>query len=312
MDHLTSMRVFVRVVERGGLSAAAAAEHISPTMVGKHVRYLEERLGVRLLNRTTRRQSLTEMGQLYYERCKHALAEVEAADTCVSRMRQAPRGVLRVTAAVSFGVHSLTPVVNGYLAANPEVRIELSLNDRVVDLVDDGIDCAIRIGKLPDSTLIARPLAPYSMVVCAAPSYLAKHGTPRTPDELKKHNCLGFLNIATQNQWSFMVGAAVRSVPVRGNFCVNSGQALRMATLDGVGIALHPLLMAQDDIAAGRLVPLLRDFPTPTSPLHIVYPFTRHMTPKLRTFVDCVLQHFGADPEPLTQSETPTSAAAAS
>ncbi|MES2296101.1 MAG: LysR family transcriptional regulator [Pseudomonadota bacterium] len=294
MDHLTSMRVFVRVVERGGLSAAAVAEHISPTMVGKHVRYLEERLGVRLLNRTTRRQSLTEMGQVYYERCKHALAEVEAADSCVSSLREAPRGVLRVAAAVSFGVHSLTPMINAYLAANPEVRIELSLSDRVVDLIEDGIDCAIRIGKLPDSTLIARPLAPYRMVVCAAPGYLARYGTPHTPEQLKEHNCLGFLNISSQHQWSFADGEAVRSVPVRGNFCVNSGQALRMAALSGVGIALQPWLMAQEDIEAGRLVLLLADHPTPTSPLHIVYPFTRHMTPKLRTFVDCVLAHFGS------------------
>ena len=294
MDHLTSMRVFVRVVERGGLSAAAEAERISPTMVGKHVRYLEERLGVRLLNRTTRRQSLTEAGQLYYDRSKHALAEVEAADACVNRMRQVPRGVLRVTAPVSFGAYRFTPALNDYLANYPEVRIELSLNDRIVDLVEEGIDAAIRIGNLPDSTLIARPLAPYRMVVCAAPAYLEKHGRPQNPGELKDHNCLDFLNVPAQNLWPFAVGGGVRHVEVSGSLYVNNGHALRAAAVAGLGIILSPWLLADDDIAAGRLVPLLEEWAAPRKPLHLIYPSTRHMTPKLSTFADCVLRHFGA------------------
>jgi DNA-binding transcriptional LysR family regulator len=293
MDHLGSMRVFVRVVERGGLSAAAEAERISPTMAGKHLRYLEERLGVRLLNRTTRRQSLTEAGQLYYERCKQALAEVEAADASVHRMGEVPRGVLRVTAPVSFGAYQLAGVVNDYLAANPEVKIELALEDRIVDLVEEGIDMGIRLGPLPDSTLIARPLAAYRLVVCAAPSYLERHGRPRDPGELKDHNCLLFLHGPSYRQWPFAVGAGIRHVDVGGNFYVNNGHALRTAAVAGLGIIQSPRLMAQDDIAAGRLVPILEQWAPPSKALHIVYPSIRHMAPKLSSFADCVLRHFG-------------------
>ncbi len=294
MDHLTSMQVFVRVVDRGGFSAAASAEGMSATMVGKHVRYLEERLGVRLLNRTTRRQSLTEVGRIYYERCKHALAEVADTDACVSEMQLAPRGVLRVSASVSFGVQALMPLVSEYLMRYPQVRVELVLKDRILDLVEDGIDVAIRIGKLPDSTLIVRPLAPYQLVVCASPAYLERAGTPRTPADLKQHNCLTFMYGPIEHVWSFVEAGKTIQVPVSGNLGVNSGQALRNAALAGVGIILQPLLVAADDIACGRLVPLLQGYAAPAWPLQVVTPFSRHMTPKLRSFIDCVVGRFGA------------------
>ncbi|HZX27820.1 MAG TPA: LysR family transcriptional regulator [Telluria sp.] len=294
MDHLTSMRVFVRVVELGGLTPAAAAERISATMAGKHVKYLEERLGARLLNRTTRRQSLTEAGQIYYQRCKHALAEVEAADASVSSVQSAPRGVLRVSAAMLFGIQALTPIVRDYLARYPDMRVVMRLDDRVVDLVDEGIDVAIRIGRLPDSSLVARPLRPYRLVACAAPSYLERHGTPRAPEDLAGHNCMTFLGAWQQDRWEFGGGdGEVHGVQVEGNFLVNSTHALRAAAVSGLGVALLPLMMVEDDLASGTLVRLLGDYAAPERALHIVYPSARLMTPKLRTFVDCVLEHLG-------------------
>lgn len=293
MDQLASMRVFVKVVDLGGLTPVAEAERMSATMVGKHLRQLEERLGVRLLNRTTRRQSLTEAGQLYYERCKHALAEVAAADASVSSMASAPRGVLRVSAPMLLGIHALTPIVNDYLARYREMRVELHLNDRVVDLIDENIDAAIRIGELPDSSLAARPLRPYRLVVCAAPAYLHVHGVPAAPEELKGHNCISFLGAWSQDAWTFHVDAATRHVEVDGNFKVNSAHALRSAALQGMGIAYIPEMMIDGDLASGALVELLAEYAAPVRPLNIVYPSTRLVTPKLRTFIDCVAGHLG-------------------
>ncbi|TFW21261.1 LysR family transcriptional regulator [Massilia arenosa] len=293
MDQLASMRIFVKVVDLGGLTPVAEAERMSATMVGKHLRQLEERLGVRLLNRTTRRQSLTEAGQLYYERCKHALAEVAAADASVSSMASAPRGLLRVSAAMLFGIHALTPVVNDYLARYPQMRVELHLNDRIVDLIDENMDAAIRVGKLPDSSLAARPLRPYRLIVCAAPAYLQAHGAPTAPDELRAHNCISFLGVWSQDAWSFTLDGAERHVGVDGNFKVNSVHALRSAALQGLGIAFIPETMIGDDLASGALVELLADYAAPVRPLNIVYPSTRLVTPKLRTFIDCVVEHLG-------------------
>lgn len=293
MDRLACMQVFVQVVEKGSLSAAAEACQISATMVGKHVRHLEERLGVRLLNRTTRRQSLTEAGQVYYERSKQALAEVDAAEASVCEMQRAPRGVLRVTAPVSFGANALVEAIGDYLGRHPEVRIELSLNDRVVDLIAEGQEVAIRIGTLPDSSLIARPLAPYRMSICAALAYLAAHGTPASPEQLAGHNCLGFTYSASHRHWHFFDGDRESAVPVNGNLRVNNGQALRTAALCGMGIIMQPELLLAGDLAAGRLVRILPDHELPSYPMHIVFPSGRNMTPKLTSFIEFIVARFG-------------------
>jgi DNA-binding transcriptional LysR family regulator len=293
MDRLTSMAVFVRAVERGGFAAAADELGLSATMVGLHVRALEERLQARLLERTTRRQRLTEVGRLYYERCKQILADVEAADASANALSTTPRGTLRVTAPVSFGVHALAPAIARYLELYPDVEIVLAVNDRVVDLIDEGFEVAVRIGTLADSRLVARPLAPYRMVACASPDYLQRNGTPREPADLASHNCLGFDHWRNRSEWRFEGPRGSHTVGVRGSLRANNGEALRIAALSGIGIIVQPEVLLADDIRAGRLVALLRDYALPARPMQVVYLPDRRPTAKLRTFVDFVIERFG-------------------
>ena len=293
MDRLTSMAVFVRAVEQGGFAAAADEFGLSPTMVGLHVRALENRLGSRLLNRTTRRQSLTEVGRLYYERCRQILSDVEVADASALELQNTPRGRLRVTAPVSFGVHALTPAIADYLELHRQVEVDLALNDRVVDLIEESFELAIRIGALADSSLIAYPLAPYRMLVCAAPDYLERCGVPREPSELATRNCLGFAQWGTGRDWHFASPHGPVSVCVHGTLRANNGEALRMAARRGMGIILQPEVLLAADIEAGHLVPILEDYALPSRPMHMVYLPDRRPTPKLRTFIDFVIARFG-------------------
>lgn len=293
MDRLMSMQVFVRVVEKGSFSATAEEFRISSTMVGKHIMHLEERLGARLLNRSTRQQSLTEVGSVYYERCKVVLAEVEAADASATALQQVPRGLLRVSAPVTFGANALVGAIGNYLQEYPEVHIELSLNDRVVNLVDEAFDVAIRIGNLPDSSLIARKLAPYRMIACASPSYLAKHGTPQTPAQLAAHNCMGFMYSAAQKHWQFTDREITSNVQINGNFRVNNGQALRTAALHGMGIIVQPEVLLTEDLASGALVRILPNHQLPSQSMHIVYPSNRNMNLKMKSFIEFIVERFG-------------------
>lgn len=252
MDKLRSMEMFVAVVDAGSFTAAAEAFQISPVMVGKHIKYLEERLGARLLARTTRRQSLTEIGQQYAEQCRQILASIHAAERGAEAMRAAPRGKLKITAPVSFGSECIAPLMADYLDAYPEVSLELNLNDRMVDLVEEGFDAAIRIGALEDSGMVARPLRPYAMVICAAPAYLARHGTPRTPDDLARHECVDFMQWSRHMRWR-LSGKEARhdGVTAESRFRSNNGQALRMAALHGFGIVMQAEILMAGDIAAG-------------------------------------------------------------
>ncbi|KGM35195.1 LysR family transcriptional regulator [Inquilinus limosus] len=294
MDRLTSMAVFVRAVEAGSFAAAAEALGLSAPMVGKHVRFLEDRLGARLLARTTRRQSLTEVGRAFYERCRNVLAEAEAAEALAEDLRAVPRGRLRVNAPVTFGAHELMPMVAGYLRAHPEVSLELTLSDRIVDLVEEGYEAVIRIAPLPDSSLIARRLRPYRLVACAAPAYLAERGTPARPEDLAGHECLGFAHWEPRDLWQFTdADGREHAVRVTGRASVNSGQALRSAALEGLGIILQPDGLLQDDIAAGRLVQVLPGYQAPSRPMHILFAPDRRPTPKLRSFIDAVVEAFG-------------------
>lgn len=303
MDKLRSMEIFVAVVDQGSFTAAADTFRISPVMVGKHIRQLEERLGTRLLARTTRRQNLTEIGRQYAEQCRQILAQIAAAETGAEAMRATPRGKLKITAPVSFGSERLAPLMADYLAAYPDVSLELNLNDRMVDLVEEGFDAAIRIGALEDSGMVARPLRPYAMVICAAPAYLAKHGTPRTPDDLAQHECVDFLQWARHMRWR-LSGKAARhdGVTAESRFRSNNGQALRMAALHGFGIVMQAEILLADDIAAGRLVPLLHDYVPAPRLMHLLYPRDRQPTPKLTTFIDFLLERYGpaATPPPAT------------
>lgn len=296
MDRLTSMAVFVRAAEVGSFAAAAPALGMSAPMIGKHVRFLEARVGAQLLHRTTRRQSLTEVGRLFYERCKLVLAEAEAAELLAQDLQAAPRGLLRVNAPVTFGSCSLTPMLTRYMRRYPEVSVDLTLTDRVVDVIDEGYDAVIRIAPLTDSTLIARALKPYRLVACAAPAYLAKHGTPKAPAELAAHECLGFAYWARAplDVWDFAGADGVtHRIKVRSRLTVNTGPALRAAALEGFGITLQPEELLREDLAAGRLVRVLPDYEGPSRPMHILFPASRRPTPKLRSFVDFVAEAFG-------------------
>ena len=291
MDLLDSMKVYVLAVEKGSLSAAAAACGISATMAGNHLRTLEKRLGMQLLQRTTRRQHLTAFGEDYYARCKEILRLVAETDVQAQNLQLAPAGKLRITAPLTFGAEALMPAMAAYLERYPEVSIDVVLSDRVVDLVEEGFEAAIRIGQLPDSSLIARPLAPYRLMICASPDYLARRGTPRHPAELSQHDCLSFSPAALAH-WRLTGEDGVCSVPVSGRLQVNHGQALRVAALHGMGIVLQPAFLLETDVRAGRLVQLFPTHALPSRPLSVVYLPDRYRSPKLRSFVDFLVERF--------------------
>lgn len=289
MDLLDSMSVYVQAVEKGSLSAAAAASGISATMAGKHVRTLEQRLGMQLLNRTTRRQRLTAFGEDYYARCKEILRLVAETDAQAQTLQAAPAGKLRISAPVTFGTEALMPVLAEYMARYPGVSVDAVLSDRVVDLVEEGFEAAVRVGPLPDSNLIARPLAPYRLMICAAPAYLARCGTPGKPADLGRHECLSF-NPAGLAGWRLDEGGMLCNVSASGRLQVNNGQALRVAALHGMGVVLQPASLLEADVRAGRLVQLFADQELPTRPMHVVFAPDRYRSPKLRSFVDFLVE----------------------
>ena len=292
MDRLVAMQSFVRTVERGSFAAAAAASGLSPAMVGNHVRFLEARLGAPLLHRNTRRQSITEFGRSYYERCRAILAEIEAAEAGASALLADPRGLLRVTAPLSLGTTVLPRIVTAYMQRHPEVHVDLVLGDHRLDLLTDRLDAAIRVGTLPDSGLIARALPPMQLVVCASPAYLAAQGTPGLAAELAAHECLDFFH-TEPNLWRLRGPDGDAAVPVSGRLRINNGQALRAAALEGAGIIMAPFAVVADDLANGRLVRLLADHAAPSLPLHILTLPNTNAAPKLRSFIGMLAAALG-------------------
>ena len=292
MDLLDSMKVYVLTVEKGSLSAAASASGISATMAGKHLRMLEKRLGAQLLARTTRRQHLTDFGEDYYSRCKEILRLVAETDAQAHSRRLAPAGKLKVTAPVTFGTEALMPALSEYLERYPEVRIDVTLSDRVMNLVDEGYDAANRIGALPDSGLIAKPLAPYRLMMCASPDYLARRGTPGVPEDLRKHECLSF-SPAALTHWRMANAAGSHRVAVSGRLRVDHGQALRVAALHGLGVVLQPALLMEADVRGGRLVQVLPGYELPVRPMSVVFLPDPYRSLKLRSFVDFLVERFG-------------------
>jgi DNA-binding transcriptional LysR family regulator len=296
LDRLTGLEVFARVAGAGSLSAAARALGMSQTMVTKHVAALESRLGVKLFHRTTRRLSITEAGRNYLESSARILAEIEAADAAVAADRVEPRGLLRLNAPVSFGARQIAPLLAEFAQRHPRVTVELGLNDRLVDLVEEGWDLAIRIGNLSNSSLIARRIAPCRIVVCAAPSYLKARGTPRTVASLADHNCLGYtLSQRTPiDRWVF--GADV-GVQISGNLRANNGDALRAAAIAGQGIIHQPTFIVADDIREGRLVALALDQPTvELGGIYAVFLPDRHPPARVRAFIDFIAGRFAPEP----------------
>ncbi|WP_316149756.1 LysR substrate-binding domain-containing protein [Cupriavidus sp. BIC8F] len=295
MDRLKCMEVFVRAVEAGSISAAANELNLSSQLAGKQIRALEQSLGVKLLNRTTRSQSLTDSGQVFYEQAKNILAEMEAAESMIAETRSKPRGRLRISAPITFGSHALTPEIPGYLRQHPDVSVDLCLTNRTVDLVDEGFDVVFRTGALPDSSLLARPLAPHRLLLCASPDYLKSAEQLRTPEDLRHHECLVFSHTSLRTHWSFDGPRGRVSVPISGRFSTNSGEALRAAAVAGMGVLLQPHELVSEEIEAGRLVRLLPEYEPAARPLHALYASDRRMTPKLRSFLDFAVQKFGAN-----------------
>ena len=298
LDRLTGLEVFAKVAAAGSLSAAARAMGLSQTMVTKHLAALETRLGVKLFHRTTRRLSITEAGRNYLESSARILAEIEAADAAVAADRIEPRGLLRLNAPVSFGTRQIAPLLTEFAARHPRVTVEIGLNDRQVDLAEEGWDLAIRIGNLSDSSLIARRIAPCRIVVCAAPSYLKTHGTPLTVASLAEHNCLGYTLSQRHpvDRWMFGAKADI-SVRVSGNLRANNGDALRAAAIAGQGLIHQPTFIVADDLRAGRLVALTLDQPTvELAGIYAVFPPDRHPPAKVRAFIDFIATRFTPEP----------------
>jgi DNA-binding transcriptional LysR family regulator len=286
--------MFVRVVECGSFTAAATVSGVSATMVAKHIRTIEQRLGARLLHRTTRRQQLTDVGRLYYERCKNVLCEVELAEGSASELHATPRGVVRLVAPVSFGSQSLVPVLSEYLRRYPEVNVELTLDNRTPDLIAGDYELGILIGEIKQIGFVARPLKPYRRILAAAPDYLARYGVPANPEQLSTHSCLGLSYWRRHDRWQ-LVGPQGESceVLVKGRFTSNQGGALRIAALNGVGILLQQEDLLFDDIAAGRLVSVLPGWSYKATPMYLIYAQDSSPTAKLRSVIDLILEHFG-------------------
>jgi DNA-binding transcriptional LysR family regulator len=293
MDRLSSMAAFVKAVETGSFSAAGDAMQMSAQLIGKHVHHLEQRLGVRLLNRTTRRQSLTDFGREFYERSKSILAEVEMAESLAAETQALPSGRLRINAPVSFGMQSLAPRLPEFMQANPMISVELTLANRSVDLIDEGFDVVFRVGQLSDSGLIARPLAPYRLILCAAPSYLKGRPPITTPWDLQEHECLGFSHTELRTHWTFDGPEGRVVVPVSGRYMADHGEPLLCAAIAGLGVMLQPVELVSHSLEQGALVPLLPDYPVPSRALHVLYAPDRRITPKLRTFLDFATSTFG-------------------
>jgi DNA-binding transcriptional LysR family regulator len=291
------MAVFAKVVESASFAAAARHFDMSPSMVSKHVRMLERRLGVRLLNRTTRGVSATEVGQNYYERCLRILSEVEDAERAAGDLQAEPRGLLRVTTSVSFGAHQLAPAIADYLVAYPDVSVDLILKHNFVDLVEERIDLAIRLGQLSDSSLITKKLYAVETVLCASPGYLAANGTPLQPGDLVEHNCLIY-TYAAGRAWTFTdPNGNAQVIRISGHLLANSGDALLAFALKDTGIVLAPDYLVADELAAGRLIRLLPAYKTPATPVYAVYPHNNFLSAKTRTFVDFLTAHFAQLPQ---------------
>jgi len=298
LDRVTGMQVFTRVAALGSLSAAARALGMSQTMATKHVAAVEERLGVKLLHRTTRRLTLTEAGRHYLDAAERVLAELEDAEAAVSAERLEARGTLRVNVPVSFGIREIAPLLPEFARSHPSVTVDLGLNDRVVDLIEEGWDMAVRIGRVAESTMIVRKLAPCRTALCAAPAYLAERGTPRRVSDLKDHNCLGYTlsRALGSDRWSFGIDGAV-TVPISGNLRVNNGDALVAAAIAGQGLIYQPTFLVNGEIRAGRLVSVTLDHPAiEVAGVFALYPADRRPPAKVRTFIDFLAQRFGSVP----------------
>ncbi|WPN48066.1 MULTISPECIES: LysR family transcriptional regulator [unclassified Pseudomonas] len=299
MDLFQAMTVYVKVVESGSMTAAALQCEMSTTMVGNHLKALEQRLGVRLLNRTTRRQRLTEFGAAYYQRCLEVLGLVADSERLAEQAIDEPSGTLRITAPLTFGTERLAPALSEFSLHNPRVKLDVMLTNRRPDLLENGLDVAFRLGELEASNLIARPLIDYTLTMCASPAYLARRGTPQKPQDLQHHDCLSFAYPAgddwhsVEKEWRLAGPDGDVLVAVSGPMLINSSAGLHQAARTGMGIVMMPDALVEQDLKDGKLLALMPDYRPPSRPMNLMYAQDRYRLPKLRRFVDFALQMWG-------------------
>lgn len=297
MDRMASIGTFVKIAETGGFAAAARKLGVSPSTVTTQIQDLEDRLRVRLLNRSTRKVSLTEIGRAYYERCMHILADMDDADSAVHAMDAKPSGVLHLNVSISIPFF-VAPVIAEFTSLYPDVKVNMMMSDHMVDLVEDGIDLAITTLPVPSSNLIMRRLGSVRLMVYGSPDYFARHGIPREPNDLANHNCLTYAFSPWGSEWRFKSPEGTRTIHINGNMETNSINALKQAAVLGQGLILAPDYLLADEIKTGRLVPVLTEYCGPELPINAVYPHRQHLSTNVRSFLDLVNKHVhGADPD---------------
>ncbi len=292
MNDFSNMQLFVLVVQEGSFSAAARALGITPSSVSRQISQLEGELNARLFQRTTRKQSLTEAGGIYFQHAERIIADLKIARLAVNRLTDTPSGSLHITVEADFAVAYIAPILPEFLEHFPNISIRISMSVGMVDLVDSGIDMAIRIGHLDDSSLIARNIAVSRSIVCASPAYIERHGEPLHPGDLEAHNCLSFRVGTGVKYWRFSVPEGPLNVPISGRIDVNSVVFLRSLALQGQGIIMVPQWVVRDELSQGKLIPLLEDYPLQpsSSPIQAVFPHSRHLAPKVRAFVEFLVE----------------------
>lgn len=297
MDKFADIEAFVAVVDSGSFSAAAERLDTAKSAVSRRVSALEARLGVKLLNRTTRRLNLTDNGRDFYRRAERILADLHEAEQAVSDADCRLRGRIRLTAPLSFGLRHLSPAINRFAEQHPEIQFDLDLNDRQVNIVEEGLDMAVRIGKLDDSSLVARRLCPIRFVTVASPGYLASHPAPQTPDDLASHQGLRYTNVPRQQSWRYQDGTGRQYAPeVPDRLTANNGEILAQAAADGLGVSLQPTFIVYQDLAARRLQRLLSDYAPPATSMYAVFPPGRYLSRRVRAFADFLAGQFGEQP----------------
>ncbi|MCU7799302.1 MAG: LysR family transcriptional regulator [gamma proteobacterium symbiont of Lucinoma myriamae] len=297
MDRFEEMKTFVTVVSKGSLSGAADKLDIAKSAISRRLAELEQRLDVQLINRTTRRLNLTESGVKFYQYCQHILADVAEAEQVISSEDAQLKGSIRIVAPLSFGIKHLSPVMNDFLKEHPALQLDMNLNDRMVNLIEEGVDLAIRIGNLEDSSYKARKLAPVKALVCASPDYLQEYGTPKIPGDLKYHNGLTYSNVSEGKLWQFVEpNGKLVSVAVPHRMRANNGDMLLQAAIDGLGIIFSPDFICYEAIKQGKLIPVLSEYVLSEVSLYAVYPDQRHLPQRVRLFIDYLVRRFGDKP----------------
>ncbi|MCX7148048.1 MAG: LysR family transcriptional regulator [Rhodocyclales bacterium] len=297
MDRIGEMTAFVRAVETGGFSAAARDLGLTPSALSKLVTRLEDRLGARLLHRTTRRLQLTAEGEAFYARARPILTAMDEAEAEVTQAGSSPRGLLRLHCGSAFGMHQLTPVIPRFQELHPEVDLDITISDQPLAAMEEGIDLAIRIGPLDESSMVARRICNLERIICAAPAYLQRCGTPRTPDDLQRHNCLSITSLPALRRWPFDTDDGIRVVHVGGNVSANNAETVLQLAVAGVGITRLTDVVVGEAIRSGKLVPILTDWNhVEPVPLFATYPSGRNLSPKVRAMVDFLVAEFGSAP----------------